>query len=123
MKINALFITSHKDKQPIMVYQLQNEPYLVDIHVQVTHIPLQQTHTISIEATNADSGKLILKADKQFALKNVTNDPTNQGLAELSLPFEFDEEDIHGANTLLFKVTIEKSSQEVELSLGRGQNG
>lgn len=123
MKINALFITNHKDKQPIMIYQLTDEPYLVDVHVQVIDIPLNETHTINIQVTNANSGQLILKADKQFALKDVTNNPTHKGLAEMSLPFKFEDEDLQGANTLLFQVTIEKSSQEVELSLERGQRG
>lgn len=123
MKINALFITNHKDKQPIMIYQLTDEPYLVDVHVQVIDIPLNETHTINIQVTNANSGQLILKADKQFALKDATNNPTHKGLAEMSLPFQFEDEDLQGANTLLFQVTIEKSSQEVELSLERGQRG
>ena len=126
--LNTVFITRHKERIPIMFYKIDNNPFEVDIHVQLIDVEVSKTHTIHVKVTNKYTNKIIFEGDQSFNIEAEGQKPegyenVNRGIAELGIPLSMEPDEIKGVNTLNIEVTIEGSKQNVQLFLAGDVNG
>lgn len=126
--LNTVFITRHKERIPIMFYKIDNNPFEVDIHVQLIDIEVSKTHTIHVRVTNKYTNEKIFEGDQSFNMESDGQKPegyenVNRGIAELGIPLSMEPDEIKGVNTLNIEVTIEGSKQNVQLFLAGDVNG
>lgn len=128
LTINSLFITQHDQRVPIMFYQLGNQPYQVDIHLQLINVTIDQQHTVHIVVTDNQTGRVIFDGQEKLDLSNDGPRPTgyeevNDSILEISIPFNMEPEDVDGVNRLDFKVTIEGETAMTQLFLAGEVDG
>lgn len=126
--LNTVFITRHKERIPIMFYKIDNNPFEVDIHVQLIDVEVSKTHTIHVRVTNKYTNEKIFEGDQSFNMESDGQKPegyenVNRGIAELGIPLSMEPDEIKGVNTLNIEVTIEGSKQNVQLFLAGDVNG
>lgn len=126
--LNTVFITRHKERIPIMFYKIDNNPFEVDIHVQLIDVEVSKTHTIHVRVTNKYTNEKIFEGDQSFNMESEGQKPegyenVNRGIAELGIPLSMEPDEIKGVNTLNIEVTIEGSKQNVQLFLAGDVNG
>lgn len=126
--LNTVFVTKHKERIPIMFYKINNQPFEVDIHVQLIDVEISKTHTIHVKVTNKYTNEIIFEGDQSFNMEKEGKKPegyenVNTGIAELGIPLSMDPDEIKGVNTLNIEVTIEGNKQTIQLFLAGDVNG
>ena len=111
-----------------MFYKINDNPFEVDIHVQLIDVEVSKTHTIHVKVTNKYTNKIIFEGDQSFNIEAEGQKPegyenVNRGIAELGIPLSMEPDEIKGVNTLNIEVTIEGSKQNVQLFLAGDVNG
>ena len=126
--LNTVFVTKHKERVPIMFYKIGNQPFEVDIHVQLVDVEINKTHTIHVKVTNKYTKENIFEGDQSFNMEKEGKKPegyenVNTGIAELGIPSSMNPDEIKGVNTLNIEVTIEGNKQTIQLFLAGDVNG
>lgn len=73
--LNTVFVTKHKERIPIMFYKINNQPFEVDIHVQLIDVEISKTHTIHVKVTNKYTNEIIFEGDQSFNMEKEGKKP------------------------------------------------
>lgn len=110
-----------------MFYKVE-QPFEIDIHVQMVDVQVDKTHTITVKVSDKHTGKVIFTGDQKFNMADEGKKPegyenVNVGIVELGIPLSMEPHEIEGVNTLNIEVTIEGNRQNVQLFLAGDVNG
>ena len=68
LQINSLYVTRHNSSTPIMLYQADWRPIVVDIHTQLVNAQAGKAYTITLDVFDFENGRSIYKASHSFSL-------------------------------------------------------
>lgn len=126
--LNSVFITKHKERIPILFYDVRNNKFNIDIHVQMVDVSVNQTHTIYVKVTNKQTGQELYQGEQHFNMQKEGVAPegyedVHRGIVEVAMPFSMEPEEYKSVNTLNIEVTIEGNKQNVQLFLAGEVDG
>lgn len=116
LQINSLYVTRHNSSTPIMLYQADWRPIIVDIHTQLVNALAGKEYTITLDVFDFETGKNIYNASHSFSLME---DELLESTTDATVALELDDDDVKGVNQLLLQVTIEGVEQSTKLYLDK----
>lgn len=116
LQINSLYVTRHNSSTPIMLYQADWRPIVVDIHTQLVNAQAGKAYTITLDVFDFENGRSIYKASHSFSLME---DELLESTADATIVLKLEDVDIKGVNQLLLQVTIEGEKQSTKLYLDK----
>ncbi|ETY74786.1 hypothetical protein EFO98_07130 [Lactiplantibacillus argentoratensis] len=107
--ISSVFITRNKERDPILVYQVDNNGLYINVHVQCANLKFgKHTFTLSVKDKN---GKEYLE-DKNIEIEiadDGTTQSANSAIAEAILYIEMTPEELYGLNHIIISTRVDAS--------------